>query len=123
MGMDTLSFVLAIVEKAGSGIERMINALKSAGFPELKIEPSHLDFTLLFMKDIYTEEYLRNLGLNARQVKAVMDVKKRGRIRNRKYQEINRCSQNTASNNFKDLTQKGILKESGKKGAGSYYVI
>lgn len=61
----------------------MIDALKAAGLPELKIEASHLDFTLLFMKDIYTEEYLRNLGLNERQIKAVMYVKEKGRITNR----------------------------------------
>ena len=30
----------------------------------------------MFMKDIYTEEYLRNLGLNERQIKAVVYAKK-----------------------------------------------
>jgi ATP-dependent DNA helicase RecG len=44
------------------------------------------------MKDIYTEEYLRNLGLNERQIKAVVYAKKNGRITNKEYQKINNCS-------------------------------
>jgi len=116
-------YLAGIVESVGSGIERMTNALKAAGLPELKIEANHVDFTLLFLKDVYTEEYLQKLGLNERQIKAVMYVKEKGRITNREYQELNLCSRNTASNDLKDLTQKGILKESGKKGMGAYYVI
>lgn len=116
-------YLAGIVESVGSGIERMTNALKNAGLPELKIEANHVDFTLVFLKDAYTEEYLQKLGLNERQIKAVMYVKEKGRITNREYQELNLCSRNTASNDLKDLTQKGILKESGKKGMGAYYVI
>ena len=116
-------YLAGIVESVGSGIERMTNALKAAGLPELKIEANHVDFTLVFLKDVYTEEYLQKLGLNERQIKAVMYVKEKGRITNREYQELNLCSRNTASNDLKDLTQKGILKESGKKGMGAYYVI
>ena len=33
---------------------------------------------MIFRKDVYTEEYLLKLGLNERQVKAVMYVKERG---------------------------------------------
>jgi len=116
-------YLAGIVESVGSGIERMSNALKEAGLPELKIEANHVDFTLVFLKDVYTEEYLQKLGLNERQIKAVMYVKEKGKITNREYQELNLCSRNTASNDLKDLTQKGILKESGKKGMGAYYVI
>lgn len=116
-------YLAGIVESVGSGIERMTNALKDAGLPELKIEANHVDFTLVFLKDVYTEEYLQKLGLNERQIKAVMYVKEKGKITNREYQELNLCSRNTASNDLKDLTQKGILKESGKKGMGAYYVI
>ena len=116
-------YLAGIVESVGSGIERMTNALKDTGLPELKIEANHVDFTLVFLKDVYTGEYLQKLGLNERQIKAAMYVKERGKITNREYQELNLCSRNTASNDLKDLTQKGILKESGKKGMGAYYVI
>ena len=46
----------------------MLQALKNAGLPELKIEANHLEFTLMFLKDVFTEEYLQKLGLNERQI-------------------------------------------------------
>jgi len=61
--------------------------------------------------------------LNERRIKAVMYVKERGKITNKEYQKLNQCSRNTATNDLKGLTRKGIIKESGKKGVGSYYVI
>ncbi|GAB6161550.1 hypothetical protein JCM12298_07090 [Desulfothermus naphthae] len=46
----------------------MLQALKNAGLPALKIEANHLEFTLMFLKDVFTEEYLQKLGLNERQI-------------------------------------------------------
>ena len=80
-------------------------------------------FSVYFYKDIYTEENLKKMGLNERQIKAVKYVKGKEKITNREYQELNQCSRNTASNNLRELVEKEILKESGKKGAGAYYEI
>lgn len=63
------------------------------------------------------------MGLNERQIKAVMYVKEKGKITNKEYQEINACSRNTATNDLRKLIQKKIIKESGKRGAGAFYVI
>ena len=40
---------------------------------------------MYFRKNIYAEEYLRKLGLNERQIKAVMYVKEKGSVTNREY--------------------------------------
>jgi len=116
-------YLSGIVEKVGSGIERMIDALKAAGLPELKIEASHLDFTLLFMKDIYTEEYLRNLGLNERQIKAVMYVKEKGRITNRGYQQLCDIKERLTTIELNDLVSKGFFEKHGTTGRGTYYTV
>ena len=97
--------------------------MKKAKLPEPEFKEEMGGFSVYFRKDIYTEEYLRSLGLNERQIKAVMYVKEKGRITNKEYQEINTCSRNTATNDLKKLTQRKIFKETGKKGAGSYYTI
>lgn len=49
-----------------------------------------------FYKDIYTEDYLAKLGLNERQIKAVMYVKEKGEITNKEYQGICNISKATA---------------------------
>ena len=116
-------YLSGIIERVGSGIQRILDSFKKAGLPEPEFDANEHSFTVIFRKDIYNEENLRKLGLNERQIKAVMYVKEKGRITNREYQEINNCSRNTATNDLKDLVREGILKESGKKGAGAYYII
>ena len=106
-------YLAGIVESVGSGIERMTNALKDAGLPELKIEANHLDFILVFLKDVYTGEYLQKLGLNERQIKAVMYVKERGKITNREYRELNKVSNKTAYLELEDLVKRKIFSIEG----------
>ncbi len=77
----------------------------------------------LFTKDIYTEKNLKKMGLNERQIKAVLYVKEKGRISNQEYQKLNNCSRNTATNDLRELIEKNIIKTSGKKGQGAYYVF
>jgi len=103
------------VEEVGSGTNKIINWCKDWGLPEPEFGISGSSISLKFRKDIFTEEYLRQLGLNERQIKAVMYVKERGKIANREYQIINNCFRNTATNDLTALLKKGVLKQSGKK--------
>ncbi|WP_240913588.1 DeoR family transcriptional regulator [Thermococcus sp. JdF3] len=67
-------------------------------------------------KDIYTRDYLRKLGLNERQIKAVLYVKENGKIGNKEYQELFNVSRQTATRDLSDLVRLGIFKrvEKGK---------
>ncbi|MEM4314301.1 MAG: ATP-binding protein [Thermoplasmata archaeon] len=116
-------YLAGLIEEVGSGIGRILNDMKEAKLPEPEFKEEMGGFSVYFRKDIYNEEYLRKLGLNERQVRAVIYVKEKGKITNREYQEINGCHRNTATQDLSDLVEKGILKESGKKGAGAYYEI
>lgn len=72
---------------------------------------------------LFTEEQLVKIGLNSRQVKAVLYVKERGKITNKVYQEMNDVSRNTASSELKELENVfGILINKGQ-GAGSFYEL
>ena len=63
-------------------------------------------FSVWFYKDIYTEENLRKMGLNERQIKAVMYVKEKGKITNKEYQELNKISKATATRELKEIEEK-----------------
>jgi len=76
-----------------------------------------------FYKDIYTEENLRKMGLNQRQIKAVMYVKEKGKITNKKYQDITGISRQMATIDLKKLVEKEILVKTGKAGAGIAYQL
>ncbi|MGC8734736.1 MAG: ATP-binding protein [bacterium] len=115
-----------MIESWGSGTIKMLELCKESGLPEpdfINNEQGIGAFSVVFYKDIYTEENLRKMGLNERQIKAVMYVKQRGKITNKEYQKINNCHRNTANRDLSELVLKGVLKESGKKGAGAFYKI
>ena len=70
-------------------------------------------FLVIFRKDIYTEKYLKELGLNERQIKAVMYVKEKGKITNKEYQKINKVSKATATRDLTDIIKKVIFEMMG----------
>jgi len=113
---------IGFIEKYGSGTIRMLELCKKAGiFLEFK-EVSN-GFSAIFRKDIHTEEYLKNLGLNERQINATMFVKKEGRITNRKYQDLFEVSKRTASDELKEIKEKNIFERIGTTGKGTYYML
>jgi len=72
-------YLAGLIEEMGTGIERIMEAMEEAGLPEPEFKEEMGGFSVYFRKDIYTEEYLRKLGLNERQIKAVMYVKEKGK--------------------------------------------
>ena len=67
-----------------------------------------------FYKDIYNEENLRKMGLNERQIKAVLYVKEKGKITNKEYRELNSVSNKTAYLELLELVEKKVLNIEGK---------
>jgi len=75
-----------------------------------------------FYKDIYTEEYLAKLGLNERQIKAVMYVKEKGKVTNREYRELTGLSDEGTRKDINVLVEKGLLLPVGK-GRNTHYIL
>ena len=75
--------------------------------------------------EISTEEYLAQQGLNEQQVKAVIYVKKHGRITNQEFIALipQKVTTKTASRNLKRLCDIGILTQIGISGKGTYYIL
>lgn len=99
----------------------MRNACLKAGLPEPEFEERQ-GFRVIFRKGIYTEEYLRQLGLRERQIKAVMYVKEKGRITNKEYRVVSGLSDEGARIDLKVLVEKGIIKQKGR-GRSVYYIL
>ena len=109
--------------RRGSGIGKILNLCSLADIPEPHFEEYQSGFFVEFKKDIYTEEYLRKLGLNERQTKAAFYVKKRGRITNKEYQELTGVSKSTATTDLRDIVQKEIFYKLGVTGRGTEYIL
>ena len=74
-------------------------------------------------KDHYTEERLREMGLNDRQIKAVIYVKEKGKITNKEYREITKISRQMATIDLTDLINKDVFIKIGKAGKGIIYQL
>lgn len=111
------------IDAWGRGTIKIIDSCKQADLPEPEMIEVDGGFSITLFKDNISFEKLGKLGLNDRQVKAVMILKAKGKITNREYQEINETTERTASRDLSDLVEKGIIKSSGIKGAGAFYTL
>lgn len=117
-------FRAGYVESWGRGTIKIIDQCRKHGLPIPNFISDGSDFWVVFKKDIFNEDYFKRLKLNDRQIKAVLYVKKNGKITNSIYQNICDVSKGTATKELKELTERfNILNRKGNVGAGTFYVI
>ena len=123
-GLAEVFYDTELIEQWGSGIEKMQKYCIDAGLPEPTFE-EYQGFRVVFGKDIYDEEYLHDLKLNERQIKAVRYVKGRGtgKITNKEYQEVCNTSERTSSRDLADLVASGLFEKIGTTGKGTVYIL
>ena len=118
-----VAFKGGYIDAWGRGTIKIIDTCKEAELPEPKMQEQDGGFIITLFKNTLTEEQLKKLGLNARQVKAVLYVKEKGKITNKEYQEVFNVARRTATRDLTELVEKRILKSSETKGAGAFYEI
>lgn len=111
------------IESWGRGITKMTSLCLEAGLPKPTFYYKTSGIWAVFQKDILNEEYLQTLGLNDRQVKAVLYAKDKGKITNSEYQEINDIKKSVSATELQDLTDRGILIKVGSTGRGTKYIL
>lgn len=70
-----------------------------------KKRPPLTGFSLYLRKDYYTEERLKEMGLNDRQIKVVIYIKEKGKITNKEYQELKKVSKPTSTRDLDGLVK------------------
>lgn len=116
-------YLSGLIEELGSGIKRMETSMKDAGLPAPVFMEEFGGFSVYLRKDLYSAERLKELGLSERQIKAVLYVKENEQITNEEYRQMNEISKPTATRDLLFLQEKGIFKQVGKTGKGTYYVL
>lgn len=112
------------IDAWGRGTLKIINSCKEAELPDPEMNEVDGGFLVTIFKDTLTEEQLKKLGLNERQIKAVLYVKVSGNLSNQKYQELNKVSKATATRDLTELVDNfKILEREGTTGAGTSYLL
>jgi ATP-dependent DNA helicase RecG len=114
-------FMAGYIESWGRGIDIMMNGCKEYGLPEPIIAEEQGGISVTFLKDIYTEEYLKSFNLNERQTRAVLYIKENGEITNAIYQSINKISKAVATTDLSDLVNQKLIQKVGTTGKGTKY--
>ncbi len=113
-----------LIEAWGRGTIKIINECKKAGLPEPIIEYSSGGISVTILKNQFNEKSLIEIGLSARQIKAVEYLKENKSITNKIYQEICEVSKATATRDLTELIEKfKLLERSGEVGAGTSYKL
>ena len=104
-------FRCGYVEAWGRGIDKITEQCISAGLPAPQFLPDGSDFWVIFKKDIYNKDDLSKLGLNERQVDALIFFKTKGEIVSSEYAEKYKITERMARNDLRDLAEKGLVKK------------
>ncbi len=110
------------IERWGSGTTMIVEFCRQQDLPEPDFRSEKGRFEVIFYKDPYTEERLREMGLSERQVKAVLYVKEEGDITNREFRELTGLSDEAARKDLVELAEKRLLRVEGK-GRSTRYVL
>jgi len=114
-------FLIKFIEQWGTGTNRIIKECLKHGLPEPLFEEIAGNLVVSFRKYRITGEYLAGLGLNRRQRMALEYIKEKGRITNRDLQELcPRVTRKTVARDMKELIEKRLIRQRGKK-KGVYY--
>jgi len=117
--------MVGLVEKAGTGIQRMKNAMMKSGLKEPKIEASENFFMITFHGHEKEElgeisEGREVIALNERQRKALEYITKNEHITTRTLSKIANISERQARYDLNDLVKKGIIYAEGETTARRY---
>ena len=115
-------YYAGLIESWGRGTIKIVENCLHQGLPEPDFVEEYGVMNVIFYKDKWNEENLKKLGLNERQIKAVMYVKEKGKITNREYRQITGLSDEGARKDLKDIVQKNILNIKGK-GRSINYIL
>lgn len=109
------------IEGWGRGTIKIVEKCLEQGLPEPDFKEEFGVVTVQFYRDRWNEKNLKELGLNERQIKAVMHVKERGKITNKEYRELTGLSDEGARIDLTELAKKGLFQLRGK-GRNTHYV-
>ncbi|EON77724.1 hypothetical protein ADIS_1643 [Lunatimonas lonarensis] len=116
-------FKAGYIDSWGRGTLKIYKSCLDAELPEPEIKPLDGGVLVTLFKDYLSEDQLRKLGLNDRQIKAVTFAKAHASISNTDYQKLNDVRKTTATEELSKLVELGIFTAPTAKGRGAKYTL
>jgi len=132
---ETLVQVLSdygLIERLGYGIDRMLRQMADAGLPPPEFRETAAGFLVTLHGQAGDDRYdvggvdadeWRRMGLNERQIGALIHLAEQRRVTNRDLQDLAPdVSAETIRRDLADLVERGLLLKVGEK-RGAYYIL
>ena len=116
-------FLGGYIDSWGSGIMKIVNSCQAARLPTPILEEDGGGFIVKLFKDRFSEEQLQQLGLNNRQIDALLFFKKKGEITSSEYAEKFNITDRTARNDLNNLIERNILTRIGDTNLTKYKYV
>ncbi|MDR0602959.1 MAG: hypothetical protein LBG80_01480 [Bacteroidales bacterium] len=109
-----------LIDAWGRGTIRIIDTCKEAGLPEPELIERDGGFLVTLFKNNLTEEQLKKLGLNERQIDAMLSYRTKGEITGLEYAERYKIAERTARADLSELVEKKLLYKQGETKSVKY---
>jgi ATP-dependent DNA helicase RecG len=112
-----------LIDAWGRGTISIIDACKDAGLPEPELKEEDGGFMVTLFKNQLTEEQLKKLGLNERQIDAILFYREKGKITSSEYAERYKITDRTARNDLNELVENELLAKQGETNQSRYIYV
>ncbi len=112
-----------LVEQWGSGTIRMKTACRAQGLPDPIFQSTANSFTVTLRKDNLSDERLRQVGMNPRQIQAIHYVRQNGSISNSEHQRLTGATRRTAARDLEQLVEAELMNRSTQSGRTVRYTM
>ncbi|MDR3188802.1 MAG: putative DNA binding domain-containing protein [Prevotellaceae bacterium] len=116
-------FRIGYIEAWGRGIRKMNEQCAAAGLPNPLYYYESSGFWVVFRKDMISEESLKKLGLNDRQVEALLFFKETGEITTSEYAKKYNVTDRTARTDLNELIDLKLLMKKGGTNQSKYFYV
>jgi ATP-dependent DNA helicase RecG len=110
-----------LIDAWGRGTISIIDVCKNAGLPEPELIEEDGGFMVTLFKNNLTEDQLKKLGLNERQVDAILVYRSKREITSSEYAERYKISDRTARTDLTELVNKELLVKQGDYKTTKFY--
>ncbi|MCD4847119.1 MAG: hypothetical protein K8R76_02885 [Candidatus Aegiribacteria sp.] len=113
-------YLVGYINQLGYGTRNVVKWCRKAGLPDPKFDSTENRFRVIIWRNWLTDDRMKGLHLNERQVKAVQFLKSNLRITNTEYQRLTGVSRATAKRDLDEMVKLGLLKLEGA-GRSAHY--
>lgn len=113
-------YLAGYINQLGYGTRNVVKWCQEAGLPDPDFIPGDNQFRVIIWRNWLTDDRIKGLNLNERQVKAIQLLKTDLHITNTKYQELTGVSRATAKRDLDELVKLSLLKLEGAGRSARY---